>query len=177
MVGVKSRELLTDLREDDAGESMELSSDPQGDDSTMVDIESRRPSPNLGGDDTSMVGIASSAPLSDEVEDDEDGRSMNMVNLSDSLDNEMLKGDSMVVVESKEPLSESEKVEEERESNVMSLDIESSVAATFEPRRSSRIISANKNKPTVNYVPSLKSSSGKKKPRFEKVDILLQASH
>ena len=212
VVVIESRELLNNPQEDDACKSMELLLNPQEDDSTMVGIQSRQlslhlqeddstmvgiqsrqPSRHLQEDDASMVGVESREVLSGTDKDDEDGRPMNEVESSDSLNNlnGKLKEDSMVVVESKEPVTESEKVNEGQsangvgiveatpangvESEEMSLGFESSVTATSQPRRSSRNISYKK-KRMANFMAAHKSSSGKRKLPFEKEDIPLQAS-
>lgn len=81
----------------------------------------------------------------------------------------------MVNVELREPLSNPQEDDTGVESREKSLALESLVKETFERRRSSRKIDT-KNKPRANFVAASKSSSGKKKPTFEKEDILPQAS-
>lgn len=184
------------LQEDEAGESMEPLSHTQEDDSTMDDIQSmeplshtqkddsnmdviqsRQPLPNLQEDDASMIGVESGVLLPEADKDDEDGQPRNGVDSSDS----------MVVVEPKGPLSESENVEEGRSTkgggiveatpanDETLLDIESLATALFEPRRSSRNISS-KNKHTEKYAAAPKSSSSKRKLPTEKEDIVLHTS-
>lgn len=185
MAGVEYGEPPTNPPEDDAGVSMEPS---QGDDCTMIDVESRQSSPNIMEDEASMVGIETREQLSDSNNKNEHGRAVNGADLSDSLGGKKLKPDSMVVDEAKEISSESAMVDEggQLNNNVnvvettprndigskgILLDLESPVAT----RRSSRNISA-KNKPMIDYVPSRKSASGRKKPTFEKEETILEAS-
>jgi hypothetical protein len=195
MVDDETREVPVDMEEDDAGKAMESLSHPQEVDPTMVIIESRLPSLNLQEDDASMAGVESMKLSLDTREDDEVGRPMKEVDLveatpmdgieseSEEVDKEggsengveatpTNEEDSMVVVGSKE---RSFRVDGEGGSeNVVEVE-EATPTNGIEPRRSSRNISA-KNKPMANYAAVHKSSSGKKKPPFEKEDILLLAS-
>lgn len=194
-VDIDSREPEKKLQENDPGESMDQSSDPGDDDSTTVGIQSRLQSPLLQEDDASMVGVKSKDPSSDTDGDGGAGQPMSEVESSDSLENGKLK-DSVVAVGSKEPLSDSEKVDEEgrsakgvgiaepnpnngMESEDMLLDFESLGIDAFEPRRSSRINSSKKDAPakaTPNFLVTHKSSRGKKKPPPGREDVLFQAS-
>jgi hypothetical protein len=195
MVDDETREVPVDMEEDDAGKAMESLSHPQEVDLTMVGIESRLPSLNLQEDDASMAGVESMKLSLDTREDDEVGRPMKEVGVveatpmdgieseSEEVDEEggsenaveatpTNEEDSMVVVGSKE---RSFRVDGEGGSeNVVEVE-EATPTNGIEPRRSSRNISA-KNKPMANYTAVHKSSRAKKKPPFEKEDILLLAS-
>jgi len=181
MDDIQSMEPLSHTQKDDSNmddiQSMEPLSHTQKDDSNMDVIQSRQPLPNLQEDDTSMIGVESGVLLPEADKDDEDGQPRNGVDSSDS----------MVVVEPKGPLSESDNVEEGRSTkgggiveatpanDETLLDIESLATALFEPRRSSRNISS-KNKHTEKYAAAPKSSSSKRKLPTEKEDIVLHTS-
>ena len=113
--------------------------------------------------------LSESKGLSSDTEEDEESGPTTAVESSDSSDNENISSPT-VSMKKATPNTETE-YEDISDDFATSLHL----ASQFEPRRSSRNIPA-KNKLAVNYVdyvPSRKSSSGKKKLAFRKEGILL----
>ena len=182
--------------------SPELSEDEEEGDSMVV--ESEKLLPELSEDEeegASAIGLESKRLASDSSEDEDEGISTKKSSSSDSLEDEdegthakksaSEDEDEGHVEEGSPPFglqpknSSTTDVFENDLANVINgmtsnqtlLDQDSSVhlAASFEPRRSSRN-SKMKNRPSLEFVTPSKSFSGKKMPAFTKDLILLQAS-
>ena len=171
VIGLESKRLALEFFED------------KGEEDHMVDVKTKKSSPSDSSEDEDEGTSTKKSSSSDSLEDEDEGTHAKKSASEDEDEGHVEEGSPPFGLQPKN--SSTTDVFENDLANVINgmtsnqtlLDQDSSVhlAASFEPRRSSRN-SKMKNRPSLEFVTPSKSFSGKKMPAFTKDLILLQAS-